>query len=104
VLNGKAFALTDAPYQSGEDVMIPLSDVIKALHERFQYDARNQNVAIWIPSGVFTSTFTPAPASHVAPQEIFTPRPAKTPTFVSTAPPYPRRTPIQVHLGETVPL
>ena len=101
--NGLALQLKAAPYQSGGDVMIPLSDIVHVFHERLHYDARHSYVAVTVPSARFTTTFVSVPPSHVIPTEIFTPRPTKTPQVVSTPVAFPRRTPIPVHLDPADP-
>jgi hypothetical protein len=103
-LNGRPYRLSARPYQAGNDVMVPLQDVVSALYERMRYDVRHNVVAIFVPTAPLTMTFTPAPPASVTPSEIFTPRPAKTPTVLVKLPVGPRRTPIPVHLGEEISL
>ena len=101
--DGMAITLSSAPYRSGEDVMIPLHDIVRALHERLRFDPRHRVVTVSVPPRVFIATFTPAPKALVTPSEIFTPRPLKTPVVVSTPALYPRRTPIPVRLDQPIP-
>lgn len=103
VADGVSLELAIAPYQSGADVMIPLRDVVRAMHERLQYDAARRMVAISVPPRMFSPIFTPAPKAQVTPTEIFTPRPVKSPQAKPSPVMYPRRTPIPVKLDVVEP-
>lgn len=101
-LNGRPLRLAAAPYRAGEEIMLPLRDVVNALDEGLRYDAVHEIVSVTLPAPPITFTFTPAPALPSTGTFAF--QPAKMSAFHIAPPARPRRTPIPVHLGEEVPL